>query len=500
MTRQGEGEAEVVGWFAARAERVIDTACAHVFLAGDVAYKVKRHLDLGYADFSTLENRRWAIERELAFNKAAAPDIYRAGRRLSRAPGGSFALDGDGETVDFVLEMRRFDETAVLGARAETVDGDLAERLGRTIAGFHAAAPLRPEGGWASMAFTVGSNAELLRDLAPGLGAERVETLIAATEAEYERQRPLLQARTAQGFARRCHGDLHLGNILMEDGRPVLFDCIEFNDLLSDIDVQYDLAFLLMDLAFRGRRDAAVRALSAWLDEAARAFPESLWDGLAALPLMLSVRAGVRTHVEAHSGNLDQARAYLEAATRHLSPPPPRLAAVGGLSGSGKSSFARSIAAALGRSPGAVVLRTDEIRKRLLNVPPEARLPRSAYASELYPRSYDALFDDARRLLKAGQAVVLDATFIDPALRARAEQLAADCSVAFDAVWLEAPRPVLEARITARVGDASDADLQTLQDQLDRLQAPVDWAKVDASGPAGAVADAWLSGRVASDR
>ena len=261
--------------------------------------------------------------------------------------------------------------------------------MGRTIAGFHAAAPLRPDGGWGALAFTVGSNAHLLRDLTGKLDQHRVELLVAMTAAELERQRPLLQTRTAAGFSRRCHGDLHLANILVENGKPVLFDCIEFNDVLSDLDVQYDLAFLLMDLEFRGRRDAAARVLSAYLDEAARHFPAAMWDGLAALPLMLSVRAGVRAHVSAHSGDLALSRAYIEAAIGHLSPAPPVLAAVGGFSGTGKSTFARAIAAALGAAPGAVVLRTDEVRKRLAGAGPVDRLAAEIYRGEFYARVYD---------------------------------------------------------------------------------------------------------------
>jgi hypothetical protein len=224
-----------------------------------------------------------------------------------------------------------------------------------------------------------------------------VDLLIALTAAELARQRPLLEARGAAGFARRCHGDLHLANILIEDGAPVLFDCIEFNDLLSDLDIQYDLAFLLMDLDFRGRRDAGVRVLSAYLDAAARDFGDLLWDGLAALPLMLSVRAGVRTHVTAHGGEVETARAYLEAAIAHLSPAPPVLAAVGGFSGTGKTTFARAVAPGLGASPGAVVLRTDEARKRLAGAGPVDRLARETYTAEFYARVYDELFATARR-------------------------------------------------------------------------------------------------------
>jgi aminoglycoside phosphotransferase family enzyme/predicted kinase len=484
-------EAELVAWFGARAQRTIDTACAHVFLEPGVAWKIKRHADLGYADFSTPERRKWALDRELEFNRAAAPDIYRAVRRVTREPGGGFAVEGPGQTVEHVLEMRRFDESQVLAARPETVDGDLGEALGRAIAGFHAAAPLRPDGGLSALAFTVGSNAQLLRETCPGLDAARVETLIVLTEAELERQAGLLAQRAAAGFARRCHGDLHLGNILMEHGRPVLFDCIEFNDLLSDLDVQYDLAFLLMDLDFRGRRDAAVRALSGYLDEAARSFPAEIWDGLAALPLMLSVRAGVRAHVCAHSADPATARSYVEAAIAHLSPAPPLLAAVGGLSGSGKSRFARAVAPALGASPGAVILRTDEVRKRLMGVPQTDALAAEGYAAAATARTYEALFKEAGRLLKTGRAVVLDATFLDPAMRTRASALAARHGVPFRPAWLDAPLKVLERRIAGRAGDASDATVSVLHEQAARLdRAALDWPVVD-SVEAGA-AERWL--------
>lgn len=490
-------EAEVAAWLGGQAERSIETACARVFLAGERAFKVKRRVELGYLDYSTLELRRWALERELAFNRAAAPDIYRTVRRITRGPDGRLQLDGAGEVVEFVLEMRRFDEHAVLAAQPWAVDGPLADALGRAVAGFHAAAPVRPKGGGGTaLKFTIDSNAKLLRELAPQLGSERVEALVAGTDAEFARRRALLDARQAQGFARHCHGDLHLGNILLEDGRPILFDCIEFNDVLSEVDVQYDLAFLLMDLDFRRRRDAAVRVLSAYLDEALRAFGDAVLGGLAALPLMLSVRAAVRAHVSAHSRDLQAASAYLDAALGHLSPAPPRLVAVGGLSGSGKTTFARLIAPGFGAAPGAVVLRTDEIRKRLAGAGPTERLERSLYTPEFYERVYGALFDEAARLLAAGRAVVLDATFLEPALRARAETLARDAGVPFSGVLLEAPAEVLAGRIEARAGDASDATVEVLMGQIERLrtsEAPsAAWRRVDASGSVEDSAEAWV--------
>jgi predicted kinase len=247
-----------------------------------------------------------------------------------------------------------------------------------------------------------------------------------------------------------------------------------------------------MDLDFRGRRDAAVRALSGYLDAAARTFPAELWSGLAALPLMLSVRAGVRAHVSAHSGDAATARAYVDAGIAHLSPPPPVLAAVGGLSGSGKSTFARAVAPALGASPGAVILRTDEIRKRLAGVGPTDALPRATYTPKAQAQAYDALFATARDLLKAGHSVVLDATFQDPAVRSRAQALAKDAGVPFRPAWLDAPAEVLEARVASRTGDASDATVEVLRDQLARLGGERPWPVVDAQAPTDAAAAQWL--------
>jgi aminoglycoside phosphotransferase family enzyme/predicted kinase len=421
------------------------------------------------------------VTRELDFNRATAPDIYRRTRRLTRSADGGFELDGPGEEVEAVLEMRRFDPDAVLSAQPEAVDGPLAEALGRAIAGFHAEAEARPDGGGAgALGYTIHSNAEVMRGLGPGIDQARAERLIAATTAEFARRAPLLEARRAAGLGRRCHGDLHLGNILLEAGRPVIFDCIEFNDRLSEIDVQYDLAFTLMDLDFRGRRDAAVRLLTAWLDEAARRFPQGRLEGLAALPLMLSVRAAVRAHVLAHAGDAAGANAYLDAALAHLAPPAPRLMAVGGLSGTGKTTYARKAAPGFGASPGAVVLRTDEIRKRMAGVGPDEPLSRDVYTPEFYEAVYEAFFADAAAALAAGRSVVLDATFVQPALRARAEAVAREAGAPFEGVWLEGDPKLLAARIEGRAKDASDATVETLKMQLELDLGEIAWRRTPA--------------------
>jgi aminoglycoside phosphotransferase family enzyme/predicted kinase len=467
-----------------RCERIVETSIARLFLFRDRVLKVKKPMDFGFLDFTTLEQRRWALERELAFNRETAPDLYRGVKPVVGA-GGALRLGGEGQPLEWVLEMRRFPDGALLAERPERIDGDLAERLGREVARFHLkAAPV--EDGGAGLAYVLASNAQLLRAQAGRLGGG-LEPMLSAASAAFERAAPLLEKRARAGFVRRCHGDLHLGNIFLEGDTPVMFDCIEFNDALSQIDVLYDLAFLLMDLAFRGRLVAANRALNGWLDEAARGLADGLlFEGLSLLPLFQSVRAAVRVHVALHQGQDAAARAYLDAAARHLQVEPPRLVAVGGRSGSGKSTYARQIAPGLGGAPGAVVLRSDEIRKRLWKRGPLDRLPSEAYTPQEGVRVYAAMIEAARNCLAAGRAVVLDAAFLKPAERAVAERLGAEAGVAFEGFWMDAPAEVLRNRVENRRGDASDADAAVLERQLAIETGEIGWRRAhDAGGVAG---------------
>jgi len=468
-------------------EKVIETSISWVYLFADRALKLKKPVDLGFLDFTTPNKRRWAAERELAFNRATAPEIYRAVHAITRDGEGRLAMDGDADAVEWALEMRRFDETAMLSDRLAAVDGTFAEDLGRTIARYHLQAPPGVVGGGArGLRFVLDSNAHLLRGETAQLGADEVERLLAATESAFERVAPLLDRRHVAGFVRCCHGDLHLGNILLEGGAPVLFDCIEFNDALREIDVLYDIAFLLMDLSFRDAPEAANRVLNGWLDEAARGFAPSLWEGLATLPLFQAVRATVRAHVNALEGALDEARRYRAAAERHLSPSPPVLLAVGGLSGSGKTTLARALAPDLGGPPGAVVLRSDEIRKRLWRRAPTERLPPEAYERAAGEAVYKALYETARTCLAAGCAVIADAVFLQPAERCGIEAVAREAGADFRGVWLDAPPDTLRRRIAGRRDDASDADERVLGLQLALDPGPIDWLRrFDANAPGG---------------
>jgi hypothetical protein len=458
-------------------ERAEQTSISWLFFFPGRVLKLKKPVDLGFVDFSTPERRGWAARREVAFNRATAPDIYRRVVTITRGPHGALADGGEGEAADYAVEMRRFDEAAILSRRLP-LDGAFAEALGRRIARFHAAAASgRAGAGSAGLAYVTTSNAAQLRACAGDLDGETIEALIAATDQALAAAAPILDARAALGFCRACHGDLHLSNILEENGQPVLFDCIEFSDQLREIDVGYDIAFLLMDMAFRGDGAGANRAFNAWLDEAARAFAPSLWPGLVVLPLFQSVRAAVRAHVSAREGKAEAARRYVDAAIAWLTGSPPRLVAVGGLSGTGKTTHARQIAPALGAAPGAVVLRSDEIRKRQWGVAPTQALGAQAYSPQAGERVYEALTRLAGEVLGAGRSVVADAAFLEPERRAGIEAVARAAGVAFEGVWLEAPADELRRRVASRHGDASDADLQVLEAQLAGDPGEIGWRR-----------------------
>jgi len=468
--------------------QVHETPAAKVYVGRERVLKIKKPADFGFLDFTTLAKREWAIRRELAFNREIAPDAYLGVHAIVRLASGDFALDGvggpadDREVIEWALEMRPF-RGPVLADHPDRVDGWLAERLGREAARLHARAALSTaRKGSAVLDYVLTSNAYQLRSLGPALDQDAVERLIAESGEAFDALASVLDRRGDEGFVRRCHGDLHLGNIVVEQDHPILFDCIEFNDALSEIDVAYDIAFLLMDLAFRGREHAANRVLNAWVDEAARSLGDGAGASLALLPLCQSVRAAVRAHVSGHGGATDKARAYVEAAVRHLAPSPPKLFAVGGFSGSGKSTLARALAPGLGPAPGAVVLRTDEIRKRLWGVGPRDRLSADAYSLEASQTVYEEMLSAARQCLRAGWAVVLDAAFLNPAERAAAETLGAELNLPFQGLWLHAPAEVLRQRVRDRRDDASDANEAVLEGQLVRDVGEISWRRVDAAG------------------
>lgn len=490
--RGPERQAEIVAFLAAPAtyglaDAAVERRSTHIselFLTPRHAYKMKRAVRLPFVDFSGLEQRRAACARELEVNRLTAPALYEALVPVRRDANGGLHLGGGdarGEVVEWLVRMRRFDDGELLDRLA--CRGDISEALAEAVADavwdLHARAPVHPEAAAADdLAAVIEENAEELVAAAGLLGEERVCGLTAAIAATLAVQRPLLTRRAGEGRVRRGHGDLHLRNIVRLEGRPVLFDALEFDEGLAITDTGYDLAFLLMDLLHREMKSQANLVLNRYL---ARSGDLGL---LPALPLFVAVRACVRAKILAGLGEGAEAVAYLDLATRALTAPAlPLLTAVGGPSGSGKSTLARALAPALPGILGAVWLRSDAIRKRLAGVAPECRLPPERYSQAASDAVYAEMMDEAAAALHAGLPVVVDAVFGRSGEQQAIAALAGHCDSRFLGLWLTAPREDLLRRVCRRTGDASDADARVVRLQLERIEPPGDWLTLDAGEP-----------------
>jgi aminoglycoside phosphotransferase family enzyme/predicted kinase len=481
----------------AKVER-LDTHSAIVFLAGARAYKLKRAVRFDYLDFSTAGKRRASCDAEVRLNRRMAPTIYRRVLAVTRAQNGALALGGTGTIVDWLIEMNRFPQDALFDrlAAAGELALDLMPLLADAIATFHAGAqPRTDHGGRTGMKWVIDGNAGGFVEFGAGfLGRSACDRVIADTYLELERRAALLDARRQSGFVRQCHGDLHLRNIVLLDGRPTLFDGVEFNDEIACTDVFYDLAFLLMDLWRRHLPRHANVVMNRYLTETGDA------EGLSLLPLFLSCRASVRAKTSATAARLQSdagererlqslAIEYLAMAGELLHPPRPSLIAVGGFSGSGKSTLALRLAPRIGAVPGAVVLRSDEIRKRLSGVSPLEHLDATGYSPLVNERVYTSLAETAALVLRCGQSAIVDAVYARSADRQAIERVATRASVPFAGLWLDAPESTLAARAGRRRNDASDADAAVIRTQLSQQTGTIDWHRIDASGDAEAVAE-----------
>jgi hypothetical protein len=482
---------------------VIETHISWVILTGDYAYKIKKAVDLKFLDFTTLAQREHFCREELRLNRRLAPDCYLDVVPITGqvdAP----AIAAGGEPIEWAVRMRQFERGSELSCRLPTgaVTGETIDAIADRIAAFHAACPrdtaIDGYGAVRAVHRPIRNNLATLerRLVEPGPRA-LLDRLRAWSEAEYQRLLPVLDERRAGGFIREGHGDLHLGNIALERGRVLIFDCIEFDPRLRWVDVMSEIAFVVMDLGHRGRPDFARRLLNRYLERSGD------YGGLAVLRYYLVYRALVRASVAAirreqeGRGSADdgvEIGAYLAEADRFTRSSPPSLIITHGVSGSGKTTLTSALLEAM----DLIRIRSDVERRRLAGLPPESGSGSAPgdglYAPEMSRRTYERLRALAESVLRAGYCVVLDATFLDRHERAACRVLAQATGAAFRILACRAEGHALRQRVLMRrqAGrDASEADLAVLARQLagrNELEADelADVTVIDTSRPVDA--------------
>ena len=449
-----------------------ETHISAVFIGADTVWKLKKAVRMPFLDFSRVEAREHFLRRELALNQPTAPAIYRDLVAISRCPDGSLAI-GEADPVDWVLRMAPVPQSDFLDVIASSgrLTPQLLDDLGDCVAAYHARlGPVPNQDSSANLLRITEGNVRSA--LAAGLPTTEVEAWRRNIASAIDARGPWLSQRSAAGFVRRCHGDLHLGNLCLWDGKPVAFDALEFDETLATIDVAYDLAFLLMDLDRKVGRAASNRVMNRYV---ARTGDIALFG----YPVFLSQRAMIRAHVLQATYRCGEL--YLSAAESYLQTTPSQAIAVGGLQGTGKSTLARALAPEMGAAPGALILRSDEVRKRLHGVDPETRLPPEAYNEEANDRTNRALIDLATVAAASRHSVIIDATFLDLEVRGKLETAVRQSGVPFLGIWLVAPLAVLEARVSGRHGDASDATLAVLHRSTQITAGAGNWLEVDAT-------------------
>jgi uncharacterized protein len=467
-----------------------ETHISWVFLTGQVAYKVKKPVDLGFADFSTLPLRRRFCLQELERNRKYSSGIYLGVVGISLASDvpedNQIRVDSENSAVEYAVKMRQFDESQLgtnLVARAQLDSSDLDD-LAIRIGDLHLAATRDPKQSWGTperIAEAALDNIRVLRDLiADSRRLDQLEQIESWTRDQLGQLNSFFQDRRRDGFVRECHGDLHLGNLVRWQDRLTPFDCIEFNPDFFWIDVTSEVAFLMMDLEDHGCSDLAWRFINVYLERTGD------YAGLRALPFYLVYRAMVRAKVadlraqqagvaktEKHDLE-EQWHAYLDMACRYLQPRPISLTITHGVSGSGKSHGSQPLIS----QEATVRIRSDVERKRLYGVQPgpnENRNPpgQSMYSSEATERTYQHLADLTRSILHSGCSVVVDATFLLRHQRQQFRELAEEMGVPFQILAFQAEPETLRQRLRARRqagSDASDADENVLEMQLQSLE------------------------------
>jgi aminoglycoside phosphotransferase family enzyme/gluconate kinase len=483
---------------------LVETHISWVLLTGSIAFKIKKPMDFGFLDFSTLEKRRYFCEEEVRLNSRFAPEIY---QQVIAITGSADApqLDGEGEVLEYAVQMQQFDvdKTLDMVAVEQGLDSELITNIARGLALFHRSLETEPvpeppagehaygspEIVWAA----VKQNFDQVRPLLCHDDAiAKLDDIENWATTEYDRLELLIRARRATGFVRDCHGDMHLKNMALYRGEVLFFDSIEFNPGFRVIDIASELAFLIMDLQARKLAPQANRLLNTYLHYSGD------YAGLALLRFYCSYRAMVRAKVAllqvaglspveiAEHPNYKEFTAYLELAGRYSEQPKRFLALTCGVSGTGKS----TLAAELASRSGAIQVRSDIERKRLFGLEPEERSDNSIYTAEASHKTFTRLEELAEEIIHAGYPCIVDATFIKRSRRKQFREQAEKLAIPFFVLDCQASTAVIEKRIESREAagnDASEATVEVMREQLKAFEGPEDselanWIAVDTIG------------------
>jgi hypothetical protein len=452
---------------------LMQTHVSYVCLTGDYAYKLKKPVNFGFLDYSTLEKRHHFCQEELRLNQRGAAPLYLEVVPITQS-GEQFRLQGDGEVVEYAVKMRQFPQSALLSSQFDA--GLLSEAklrtLAETIAAFHARTEtseyIRSFGTVEQVRRAIDENYEQTVEFIGGPQTQQqFDETRRYTDGFFAEHADLFAQRLAEDRIRACHGDLHLGNICEWQGQLLLFDCIEFNEPFRFVDVMYDIAYIVMDLEVAGRRDLSTLFMNHYAEQTGD------WAGLQVLPLYVSRQSYVRAKVTSFLLNdpsvpaavkqqaAEKAAKYYHLAWSYVQPQPGQLILMAGLSGSGKSTTARQLSARL----GAIHLRSDAVRKHLAGVPLTARGGDELYTPEMTQKTYARLLELGLLLARSGYGVILDAKYDRQALRQAALAQAQQAQLPLTILHCTAPEPVLQQRVAERTGDIADATVAVLANQ-----------------------------------
>jgi len=455
--------------------KLIQTHVSYVILAGDYAYKIKKAVNFGFLDFSSLEKRKHFCEEEIRMNRAIAPEIYLEVVPIKETGAGKFSLEKNGEIVEYAVKMQQFPQENLLSelfAAGQLTEKNI-EELGKTVADFHAVAVTNDR-------ITSFGEVEVIRE-AFDENYQQTEKYIgiAQTKEQFEgtkkysndffaEKKELFKQRRDNQKIKECHGDLHLRNICLWENKIKLFDRIEFNEPFRFVDVMYDVAFAVMDLDARGRSDFANIFLNTYLERTGD------WEGLQLLPLYLSRQAYVRAKVtsfllddpnippEVKADSKKTAADYYRLAWEYTKSKQGQLFLMSGLSGSGKSTVAKELA----KNSGAIQIRSDAVRKHIAGIALNQKGEEDLYSEAMTQKTYDRLLELGIILAKVGFPVILDAKYDRIALRQKAIERAKSNDIPIKILHCSAPISLLKERLSQRAKDISDATPDLLERQI----------------------------------